>query len=112
MCWTTVCFWDCDNTCVTPPQALTGFLQIPVFKIHFFQALPPGPQVQPVVRRSSGFHGSCTDALCVAGTLFAACELLKKLQAQILECVVIVELTELRGVDRVKPFNVFSLVQY
>lgn len=48
----------------------------------------------------------------VAGTLFAACELLKKMQAQILECVVIMELKELRGVDRVKPFGVFSLLQY
>lgn len=48
----------------------------------------------------------------VAGTLSAACELMTKQQAKILDCMVVIELTELNGRDRLKPHTVFSLVQY
>ncbi|CAF91554.1 unnamed protein product, partial [Tetraodon nigroviridis] len=47
------------------------------------------------------------DLLATGGTLLAACELLEKLQARVLECVVV-----LGGAERVRPVPVFSLVQY
>lgn len=42
----------------------------------------------------------------------AACELLGQLQAEVLECVSLVELTTLRGRDKLQPVRVFSLLQY
>lgn len=50
--------------------------------------------------------------VCFAGTLYAACELMKKQQAEVLGCMVVIELKELNGRDKLKPHNVFSLVQY
>lgn len=50
--------------------------------------------------------------LCVAGTLHAAIELMKKQQAEILGCMVIIELKELNAIDKLKPHSVFSLLQY
>ncbi|XP_059215837.1 adenine phosphoribosyltransferase isoform X2 [Centropristis striata] len=52
------------------------------------------------------------DLLATGGTLCAACELMEKQQAQILGCLVVVELKDLGGADRLKPHSVFSLVQY
>ncbi|XP_045926947.1 adenine phosphoribosyltransferase [Micropterus dolomieu] len=52
------------------------------------------------------------DLLATGGTLYAACELIKKQQAEILGCMVIIELKELNGIDKLKPHSVFSLVQY
>uniref|UniRef100_A0A3Q2YI88 adenine phosphoribosyltransferase n=2 Tax=Hippocampus comes TaxID=109280 RepID=A0A3Q2YI88_HIPCM len=52
------------------------------------------------------------DLLATGGTLFAACELMKKQHAEIQGCMVVIELTELKGSDRLKPYSVFSLVQY
>ncbi|KAF6737445.1 Adenine phosphoribosyltransferase [Oryzias melastigma] len=52
------------------------------------------------------------DLLATGGTLCAACELLLRLQAQVLECLVLVELKDLRGAERLKPHAVFSLLQY
>lgn len=44
--------------------------------------------------------------------MYAACELMKKQQAEILGCMVVIELKDLKGTDKLKPHNVFSLVQY
>ncbi|KAM8860331.1 adenine phosphoribosyltransferase [Spinachia spinachia] len=52
------------------------------------------------------------DLLATGGTLYAACELMKKLQAQIAGCLVVIELKELNGVDKLKPHPVFSLLHY
>ncbi|XP_022056031.1 adenine phosphoribosyltransferase [Acanthochromis polyacanthus] len=52
------------------------------------------------------------DLLATGGTLYAACELMKKLQAEVLGCMVVIELKELNGIDKLKLHNVFSLVQY
>ncbi|XP_077455914.1 adenine phosphoribosyltransferase [Stigmatopora argus] len=52
------------------------------------------------------------DLLATGGTLFAACELMKKLHAEIQGCLVIIELVELKGIETLKPHSVFSLVQY
>ncbi|KAK5853555.1 hypothetical protein PBY51_014697 [Eleginops maclovinus] len=52
------------------------------------------------------------DLLATGGTLYAACELMKKQQADILGCMVVIELKELNGVDKLKPHKLFSLLQY
>ncbi|XP_037320955.1 adenine phosphoribosyltransferase [Pungitius pungitius] len=52
------------------------------------------------------------DLLATGGTLYAACELMKKLQAQIVGCLVVMELKELQGADKLKPHSVFSLLHY
>ncbi|XP_029306320.1 adenine phosphoribosyltransferase [Cottoperca gobio] len=52
------------------------------------------------------------DLLATGGTLYAACELLGKQQADILGCMVVIELKEMNGIDKLKSHNVFSLVQY
>ncbi|KAM9847383.1 adenine phosphoribosyltransferase [Aulostomus maculatus] len=52
------------------------------------------------------------DLLATGGTLFAACELMKKRQADVLGCMVVIELMELNGAKRLGHHPVFSLVQY
>ncbi|XP_026210165.1 adenine phosphoribosyltransferase [Anabas testudineus] len=52
------------------------------------------------------------DLLATGGTLYATCELIRKLQAEVLGCMVVIELKELHGADKLKPHSVFSLVQY
>ncbi|XP_004584144.2 adenine phosphoribosyltransferase [Ochotona princeps] len=52
------------------------------------------------------------DLLATGGTMRAACELLGQLRAEVLECVSLVELTTLRGRDKLQPVPVFSLLQY
>lgn len=52
------------------------------------------------------------DLLATGGTMRAACELLGRLQAEVLECVSLVELTALQGRERLRPVPVFSLLQY
>ncbi|KAK5907999.1 hypothetical protein CgunFtcFv8_016094 [Champsocephalus gunnari] len=52
------------------------------------------------------------DLLATGGTLYAACELMKKQKADILGCMVVIELKELNGMDKLKPHQVFSLLQY
>ncbi|KAF1376087.1 hypothetical protein PFLUV_G00226980 [Perca fluviatilis] len=52
------------------------------------------------------------DLLATGGTLYAACELMKKQQAEVLGCMVVIELKELKGIDKLKSHSVFSLVQY
>ncbi|KAG9352488.1 hypothetical protein JZ751_020902 [Albula glossodonta] len=49
------------------------------------------------------------DLLATGGTLYAACELMKKLKAEVLGCLVVIELTDLKGAERIKPNPVFSL---
>lgn len=52
------------------------------------------------------------DLLATGGTLFAACELMKRQQAEVLGCLVVIELKELNGAEKLKPNSLFSLVQY
>lgn len=52
------------------------------------------------------------DLLATGGTLFAACALMQQQQAEVLDCLVVVELKDLNGADRLKPHSVFSLCQY
>ncbi|KAG8144217.1 putative Adenine phosphoribosyltransferase-like protein [Naja naja] len=52
------------------------------------------------------------DLLATGGTMRAACELMTKLQADILDCLVLIELSFLKGAEALKPFPLYSLVQY
>ncbi|XP_042294720.1 adenine phosphoribosyltransferase-like [Sceloporus undulatus] len=52
------------------------------------------------------------DLLATGGTMRAACELMSKLQAQILDCIVLIELTFLKGAEALKPFPFYSLLKY
>ncbi|XP_061450066.1 adenine phosphoribosyltransferase [Rhineura floridana] len=52
------------------------------------------------------------DLLATGGTMAAACELMGKLQACILECVVLIELKSLKGAEALKAFPLYSLLQY
>ncbi|KAG8437592.1 hypothetical protein GDO86_008341 [Hymenochirus boettgeri] len=52
------------------------------------------------------------DLLATGGTMFAACELLKRRKAEILECLVLIELKSLEGAQKLKPHSVHSLLQY
>ncbi|XP_067308096.1 adenine phosphoribosyltransferase isoform X2 [Pseudorasbora parva] len=52
------------------------------------------------------------DLLATGGTLCAACELIRQQQAEVLGCVVVVELKYLNGSAKLQPAPVFSLLQY
>ncbi|EQB77001.1 n-acetylgalactosamine-6-sulfatase-like protein [Camelus ferus] len=64
-------------------------------------ALEPGQKVVVV-----------DDLLATGGTMRAACELLGQLQAEVLECVSLVELTSLKGREKLGAVPFFSLLQY
>ncbi|CAB1339508.1 unnamed protein product [Coregonus sp. 'balchen'] len=49
------------------------------------------------------------DLLATGGTLYAACELMKKQNAEVMGCMVVIELNR---VEKLKPNTLFSLVQY
>ncbi|XP_075795988.1 adenine phosphoribosyltransferase [Pelodiscus sinensis] len=52
------------------------------------------------------------DLLATGGTMRAACELIQKLKADVLECSVVIELKSLQGAEKLKPVPVYSLLQY
>uniref|UniRef100_A0A8C9MXX0 Adenine phosphoribosyltransferase n=1 Tax=Serinus canaria TaxID=9135 RepID=A0A8C9MXX0_SERCA len=52
------------------------------------------------------------DLLATGGTMGAACELLKRLKAEILECLVIIELKALKGSEKLNSIPFYSLLQY
>ncbi|KFW92059.1 Adenine phosphoribosyltransferase, partial [Phalacrocorax carbo] len=52
------------------------------------------------------------DLLATGGTMFAACELLKRLKAEVLECLVIIELKLLKGSEKLESIPFYSLLQY
>ncbi|XP_077842858.1 adenine phosphoribosyltransferase isoform X4 [Macaca mulatta] len=78
-----------------PPRAPRAELEIQK------DALEPGQRVVVV-----------DDLLATGGTMHAACELLGRLQAEVLECVSLVELTSLKGREKLAPVPFFSLLQY
>ncbi|XP_009888355.1 PREDICTED: adenine phosphoribosyltransferase [Charadrius vociferus] len=52
------------------------------------------------------------DLLATGGTMCAACELMKRLKAEVLECLVIIELKLLKGSEKLKSVPFYSLLQY
>ncbi|XP_063294701.1 adenine phosphoribosyltransferase [Pelobates fuscus] len=52
------------------------------------------------------------DLLATGGTLSAACELIKRRQAEVLDCLVLIELRSLCGADKLKPYRTHSVLKY
>ena len=52
------------------------------------------------------------DLLATGGTACAARNLVRKLEGEIVECAFVVELTDLKGRDKIKGEHVFSIVKY
>jgi len=52
------------------------------------------------------------DLIATGGTCVATINLVKKLGGEILECAFVVELTDLKGREKIKDYNVFSLVEF
>eukprot|EP00455_Lapot_gusevi_P004042 TRINITY_DN1164_c0_g2_i3.p2 TRINITY_DN1164_c0_g2~~TRINITY_DN1164_c0_g2_i3.p2 ORF type:complete len:139 (+),score=53.96 TRINITY_DN1164_c0_g2_i3:166-582(+) len=52
------------------------------------------------------------DLLATGGTMKAAADLIVSLQATVLECLLVIELSDLNGREALQPHTVFSLVQY
>ena len=44
--------------------------------------------------------------------MFAAIQLMRKQEAEVVGCMVVIELKELNGIDKLKPHSLFSVVQY
>ncbi|RMC09347.1 hypothetical protein DUI87_14355 [Hirundo rustica rustica] len=52
------------------------------------------------------------DLLATGGTMRAACELLRRLEAEILECLVVIELKALKGSEKLSSIPFHALLQY
>jgi adenine phosphoribosyltransferase len=52
------------------------------------------------------------DLLATGGTMLACCRLTEQVGAQVVGCAFLIELSGLRGAERLKPYEVFSLIQY
>ena len=52
------------------------------------------------------------DLIATGGTVAAAIKLIEKLGGKIVECAFVIELTDLRGRELLKDYNVFSEVQF
>ncbi|MBI2997499.1 MAG: adenine phosphoribosyltransferase [Deltaproteobacteria bacterium] len=52
------------------------------------------------------------DLIATGGTAAAAAALVSKLEGEVVECAFVIELAFLRGRERLKPYRVFSLIQY
>src|SRR5262245_49572656 len=64
-----------------------------------------------------GFHPGAQvllvdDLLATGGTLEAACKLIERAGAKVASCAVLVELSFLKGRDRLAPNEVFALIKY
>ena len=52
------------------------------------------------------------DLIATGGTISAATKLVEKLEGEIVECVFIVELPDLKGMDKIKKYNAFTLTEF
>ena len=52
------------------------------------------------------------DLIATGGTAAAAAALVSQLEGQVVECAFVIELSFLRGRERLRPYRVFSLIQY
>ncbi|NWX58933.1 APT phosphoribosyltransferase, partial [Promerops cafer] len=73
-------------------------------------------KARPGSSRGSGWGGQGGSnpmfLLPSTGTMCAACELLRRLKAEILECLVIIELKALKGSEKLNSIPFYSLLQY
>jgi len=54
----------------------------------------------------------CDDLLATGGTAKAAAKLIEKLHANVVGFAFIIELTELKGIEKIKAYRTEVLVQY
>ena len=54
----------------------------------------------------------CDDLLATGGTAKAAAKLIEKLDAIVIGFAFIIELTELKGIEKIKEYRTEALVQY
>ena len=54
----------------------------------------------------------CDDLLATGGTAKAAAKLIEKLDAKVIGVAFIIELTDLKGIEKIKEYRIESLVQY
>jgi adenine phosphoribosyltransferase len=52
------------------------------------------------------------DLIATGGTAAATAKLVSKLGAQVVECAFVIELSFLKGRDKLQPYDVFSILQY
>lgn len=52
------------------------------------------------------------DLLATGGTIEACCQLLIQADAKIVGCAFVIELLDLKGAERIRDYEVFSLIQY
>ena len=52
------------------------------------------------------------DLIATGGTAAATAKLVSKLGAQVVECAFVIELSFLKGRDKLQPYDVFSIVRY
>lgn len=52
------------------------------------------------------------DLLATGGTVHATCKLVEKLGGKVIGCAFVIDLTYLHGKEKLKDYNVFSLVEY
>lgn len=52
------------------------------------------------------------DLLATGGTVQATCQLIEKLGAEVVSCVFLIDLTFLKGSEKLKKYDVFSLIEY
>ena len=52
------------------------------------------------------------DLIAIGGTSFGACRLVEKLKGKVIGCAFVIELTDLKGREKLKDYDVFSLVGF
>ena len=52
------------------------------------------------------------DLLATGGTIEAACKLIEKIGGKVAGVVFLIELTELKGIDKLEKYEVKSLIKY
>ncbi|XP_078400608.1 adenine phosphoribosyltransferase [Cetorhinus maximus] len=79
------------------------------YSLEYGQA---GVEIQSDVVQANQKIVIVDDLLATGGTLSATCELLKKVGADILECLVVIEIKALNGMKKLNSVPVHSLVEF
>ena len=69
-------------------------------------------EIQKTVLKKNERVLICDDLLATGGTAKAAAELIEKLHANVVGFAFIIELTELKGIEKINAYRTEALVQY